>query len=60
MKTLIFRCQGVKAYLHDELAHILCELEVRKAKVFEGWTRITVCYQVICINLHIKNIPIIG
>lgn len=35
---------------------ILCDLEVRKAKVFEGWTCVTVgCYQLICINLHIKT-----
>lgn len=46
--------------MNSELAHILCELEVKKAKVFESWTGVTVCYQVICINLHIKNIPIIG
>lgn len=45
--------------INSELAHILCELEVRKVKVLEGWTRVTVCYQVVCINLHIKNIPII-
>lgn len=45
---------------NSELVHIWYDLEVRKVKVFEGGTPVTVCcYQLICINLHIKNILII-